>query len=55
MTIEQTYIKYLCSICKNKEADTCCIRRKYDNTLYCNSYESNVIKRKKIPSNWQGW
>jgi hypothetical protein len=48
----EAYVEYLCSICKNKQTDMCCIRRKIDNTMYCSSYESNVVKRKKTSSNW---
>lgn len=40
-TAEETYIQYLCKNCKNKQTDLCCIRRRIDNTLYCNSYEKD--------------
>lgn len=55
MTIEQTYIKYICSICKNKETDLCCIRYKYDNTMCCENYSTTLEKKKKMPANWQEW
>lgn len=40
-TAEETYVQYLCKNCKNKHTDLCCIRRKIDNTLYCESYEKD--------------
>lgn len=49
MTTEQAYIRYICSICKNKETELCCIRRKIDNTTYCKGYikEDNIEGYKK--------
>ena len=44
MTTEQTYIKYICSICKNKETELCCIRRRYDNTMCCENYDKRLSK-----------
>ena len=46
MTTEQVYIKYICSICKNKQSDICCIRRRYDNTMCCNSYVTTLVKKR---------
>lgn len=40
-TAEETYVQYLCRNCKNKHIDLCCIRRKIDNTLYCESYKKD--------------
>lgn len=37
-TAEETYVQYLCKNCKNKDTNLCCIKRKIDNTLYCESY-----------------
>lgn len=54
-TIEETYVQYLCSVCKNKHTDLCCIRKRLDNTAYCESYEGDIVKRKKTPVMWQGW
>jgi len=55
MTIENIYIKYICSICNNKETDLCEIRRRYDNTLFCVNYSTDIVKKKKQPVNWQKW
>lgn len=54
-TTEEVYTEYICSICKNKKADLCCIRRKIDNTMYCRNYDSDIIKKKKTPAMWQEW
>lgn len=45
MTVE-AYKKYICPNCKNKDKYLCNIRYRYDNTLYCTGYDSNIEKRK---------
>ena len=55
MTSEESYKKYICVNCKNKTTDLCEIRRRYDNTVYCNSYDSSTEKKKKMAVNWQKW
>ncbi len=42
-TIYETYIRTLCSNCKNRNLDLCEIRRRIDGTLNCSYY----IKDKK--------
>ncbi len=49
MTVE-AYKKYICPNCKNKDKYLCDIRYRYDNTLYCTGYDTNIEKRKKIAS-----
>jgi len=38
-TIYETFIKEICSICKNREKDLCHIVYKIDGTLGCEFYE----------------
>lgn len=50
ISIYDTYKKHICSNCKNKHTDLCEIKRRYDNTLYCNSYDKEKEFEKKIPA-----
>ena len=54
-TQEQSYIEYICSNCRNKHTDLCEIRTRYDNTMYCSSYDAIIRRKKKTPVNWQEW
>ncbi len=38
-TVEQSYIEYLCSNCKNKQIEQCQIKTRYDNVTYCKGYQ----------------
>lgn len=40
-TLIEEYIEQLCSICKNKQTDMCCIVRKIDNSIGCEYYKKD--------------
>lgn len=44
MTMEEVYVKYLCSNCKNENMEECEIRKRIDKTTYCYGY----IKDKEL-------
>ena len=44
----ENYIKYICSICKNKDTDLCNIVNTVDNKTKCAYYERLVKEKKSI-------
>lgn len=54
-TIEEIYVESICTNCKNKSTELCEIKRRYDNTVYCENYDRGKEKRKKAPVHWQKW
>lgn len=57
-TTEESYIEYVCDVCKNKNSqdiEKCEIRRKIDGTMYCSGYDTTFEKKKVTPEKWQGW
>jgi hypothetical protein len=55
-TIHETYTRILCSNCKNRYKCQEELRKRLDNTIRCDKYETeNKIQRKKQPANWQVW
>lgn len=43
MNIYETYVKEICSKCKNKNKD-CELRKRIDNTMKCREYERSKVK-----------
>lgn len=40
-TVEQSYVEYICSNCKNRKLEQCKIKTRYDNVTYCNGYRKD--------------
>lgn len=55
-TIYETYVRTVCSICKNKDNCQEELRKRIDNSIKCFNYET-TFKRKKISiiDYWQKW
>lgn len=47
-TIYETYVKKVCSTCKNKEACNEELRRRIDGSIRCEGYDSTFIPRKEV-------
>lgn len=48
--VYERFLEEICSNCKDKEKKDCEIRRRLDETLYCELYErANRPKKKKKP------
>lgn len=47
-TIYETYVRQICSNCKNREQCQEELRIKVDGTIKCNSYETTFVPNKNI-------
>ena len=45
-TLEQAYVRTVCSLCKNKDSCTEEIRRKVDGTIKCEKYNTTFVPNK---------
>lgn len=45
-TIYETYTRTVCSICKNKNKCNEELRKRIDNTIQCEEFETTFVKRK---------
>lgn len=55
-TIYETYTRTVCSICKNKKNCNEELRKRIDNTLQCEKFETTFVKRKVSSIDyWQKW
>lgn len=45
-TLEQVYVRTVCSLCKNKENCQEELRRRIDGTIKCEKYDTTFVPRK---------